>query len=279
MNASTDRPPEITADLVARLIRGQFPQWAKLSVTAVDPGGHDNRSFRLGQGMLVRLPSAAEYAAAVEREQRWLPVLSPALSQPIPLPIALGLPGCGFPWKWSVYRWLDGTAARPERNFQSRTVCARPGGLSSFATGRVAGWRSIARTRYVSSWRRAGCLRWAVAAGRRDSCCPAGPSIPHCHRQAMDSRSGKQAARAARLGAWRHCRRQPPGRRRTPLRRHRLRPVLCRGSRLRPGHCVDAVRRQDTADLPLGHRTRRRTLGSRAGLGSLEGTDRGRRAD
>ena len=115
MNASTDRPPEITADLVARLIRGQFPQWAKLSVTAVDPGGHDNRSFRLGQGMLVRLPSAAEYAAAVEREQRWLPVLSPALSQPIPLPIALGLPGCGFPWKWSVYRWLDGTAARPER--------------------------------------------------------------------------------------------------------------------------------------------------------------------
>ena len=28
---------------------------------------------------------------------------------PIPQPLARGAPGCGFPWPWSVYRWLPGT--------------------------------------------------------------------------------------------------------------------------------------------------------------------------
>lgn len=115
MAHSTNEPTEITVELVERLIQAQFPEWAELPVTAVEPSGHDNRTFRLGQGMLVRLPSAAAYASAVEREQRWLPVLAPELSQPIPQPIAIGQPRFGYPWKWSVYRWLDGTPARPER--------------------------------------------------------------------------------------------------------------------------------------------------------------------
>lgn len=65
--------------------------------------------------MVVRLPSAKAYATQVEREQRWLPLLAPGLSQPIPAPLAVGEPGFGYPWKWSVYRWLDGDTALPER--------------------------------------------------------------------------------------------------------------------------------------------------------------------
>ncbi|MGG2476391.1 phosphotransferase, partial [Rhizobium sp. BR5] len=43
----------------------------------VELSGWDNRSFRLGDDMLIRLPSAARYVAQVEKEHRWLPVLAP----------------------------------------------------------------------------------------------------------------------------------------------------------------------------------------------------------
>jgi aminoglycoside phosphotransferase (APT) family kinase protein len=38
-------------------------------------------------------------------------VLAPHLPLPIPAPMARGLPGEGYPYAWSVYRWLDGDIA------------------------------------------------------------------------------------------------------------------------------------------------------------------------
>jgi len=59
---------KIDESLVAALIADQFPQWAGLPLSRVLPGGWDNRTFRLGEDLLVRLPSAAAYAAQVEKE-------------------------------------------------------------------------------------------------------------------------------------------------------------------------------------------------------------------
>ena len=75
-------------------------------------GGWDNRTFHLGEEMTVRLPSAAPYALQVEKEQRWLPGLAPLLPLPIPVPLAIGEPGEGYPWHWSVYRWIEGETAK-----------------------------------------------------------------------------------------------------------------------------------------------------------------------
>jgi aminoglycoside phosphotransferase (APT) family kinase protein len=105
---------DIDASLVARLVATQFPQWAHLPVMPVQPGGWDNRTFHLGDEMSVRLPSAASYALQVEKEQRWLPKLAPLLPLPIPVPLAMGMPDNGFPWHWSIYRWLDGDTATVE---------------------------------------------------------------------------------------------------------------------------------------------------------------------
>ena len=102
------RKADITADLVSRLVASQFPRWAGLPVRPVEAGGWDNATFRLGEQMLVRLPSAQEYVPAVSKEQRWLPVLAAQLPMPIPEQLAVGVPGCGFPWPWSVCRWIDG---------------------------------------------------------------------------------------------------------------------------------------------------------------------------
>jgi aminoglycoside phosphotransferase (APT) family kinase protein len=108
-------PPTIDARLARRLIDSQFPQWSDLPITVVELDGWDNRSFRLGSELTVRLPSGDWYALQVEKEQRWLPVLAPQLPLPIPTPVAKGTPDAGFPYPWSVYRWLDGTPASHAR--------------------------------------------------------------------------------------------------------------------------------------------------------------------
>jgi aminoglycoside phosphotransferase (APT) family kinase protein len=101
----------IDVQLVRRLIAVQFPEWAELPIREAEPQGWDNRTFRLGDGLSLRLPSADRYVAQVEKEQRWLPRLAPHLPLPIPAPVAVGAPGQGYPWPWSINRWLEGEPA------------------------------------------------------------------------------------------------------------------------------------------------------------------------
>ncbi|TFC90468.1 aminoglycoside phosphotransferase family protein [Cryobacterium sp. TMT4-31] len=110
-------PARVTVDseLVQRLIATQFPQWSALPVTPVALGGWDNWTFHLGPEMSIRLPSAAEYALAVEKEQHWLPQIAGQLPLPIPTPLGKGRPSEDYPFSWSVYAWLDGETAAADR--------------------------------------------------------------------------------------------------------------------------------------------------------------------
>jgi aminoglycoside phosphotransferase (APT) family kinase protein len=116
--SSTDlRSDDVDIDvaLVRRLVAAQFPQWADLPVAPVAKSGVDNATYRLGKDMSVRLPRFPRWVGQVEREQRWLPRLAPQLPLPVPVPLAQGTPDESYPFPWSVYRWLDGEQALPER--------------------------------------------------------------------------------------------------------------------------------------------------------------------
>ena len=102
---------EIDIALVRRLLASQLPQWAHLELVPVPSAGTDNALFRLGADMVARLPRIHWAVGAVEKERRWLPRLAPHLPMAIPVPIASGAPGEGYPWPWSVYRWIDGENA------------------------------------------------------------------------------------------------------------------------------------------------------------------------
>ncbi|WFE47971.1 aminoglycoside phosphotransferase family protein [Verrucosispora sp. WMMD1129] len=110
-------PQRITVDAeqVRRLVADQFPHLANLPIEPVANGGWDNWTFHLGPDLLVRLPSAAEYALAVDKEHRWLPALAARLPLPIPTPVAKGRPDASYPYPWSIYRWLDGEPASLDR--------------------------------------------------------------------------------------------------------------------------------------------------------------------
>jgi len=102
---------EITAKVASALIAEQFPEFSHLPIRPVDHGGNDNRTFRLGTELSIRLPSAEEYVRQVKKEQQWLPKIAAHLSLPIPRPIAMGKPSEIYPWFWSIYQWLEGESA------------------------------------------------------------------------------------------------------------------------------------------------------------------------
>lgn len=102
---------EITRALVHRLVTTQFPHWADHPVHPVATQGMDNATYHLGDDKLVRLPRHARWENQVAREQYWLPRLAPHLPLAIPEPLAHGEPGQGYPFAWSVYRWLPGETA------------------------------------------------------------------------------------------------------------------------------------------------------------------------
>ncbi len=108
-----DPVPDI--DLARRLVAAQFPAWADLPVTDVELSGWDNRTFRLGGTLSIRLPRSRFYAEQVAKEQHWLPLLAPRLPVPIPRPVAQGRPGPGYRHPWSVYAWIEGQPATADR--------------------------------------------------------------------------------------------------------------------------------------------------------------------
>jgi len=106
---------DIDGALVGRLLAAQFPQWADLPIEPVPSAGTDNAIYRLGDDMAVRLPRIKGAIRQIDKEHLWLPRLAPHLPLAIPVPLAMGTPGEGYPWHWSVYQWLEGESAQSQR--------------------------------------------------------------------------------------------------------------------------------------------------------------------
>lgn len=107
--------PAIDPPLVQALLAQQHPDLAALPISAF-ADGWDNRIFRLGAELTVRMPRRVEGAQLMANEQRWLPGLVAGLPDgPDALatsaPLRLGEPGCDYPWHWTVGRWLPGQNA------------------------------------------------------------------------------------------------------------------------------------------------------------------------
>lgn len=98
-------------DLVHRLLAAQQPQWAGLPVAIVDSYGTDHDIYRLGPSMSVRLPRIGWASAQAAKEGQWLPRLAPHVPLAVPEQLALGVPGEGYPFVWSVCTWLPGSNA------------------------------------------------------------------------------------------------------------------------------------------------------------------------
>jgi len=98
----------VDTELVRALVSRAIPQYAGLPVWRLDASGSSNALFRLGNDLLVRLPRQPGGSVTISKEARWLPVLEPWLPVGVPEVVAVFEPGCDYPERWSVVRWIDG---------------------------------------------------------------------------------------------------------------------------------------------------------------------------
>ena len=102
---------DITPQLAKKLIANQFPEYGHLPITEVTQQGHDNRTYRIDNDLLIRMPTDKTYALKVPKEQDLLPKLAKHLSIAIPAPLKMGAPSADYPYPFSIYKWLEGNDA------------------------------------------------------------------------------------------------------------------------------------------------------------------------
>ena len=79
----------------------------------VRSGGTVNAMYRLGDRMAVRLPLTERFGADLLNEERWLPLLAPALPVPIPTVLGIGSADATYPSPWLVVDWIPGATPPP----------------------------------------------------------------------------------------------------------------------------------------------------------------------
>ena len=105
---------DIDEALVRQLLEEQFPLWAALPLSRVNPVGTVNAIFRLGDGLSVRLARRDGPTAPGGKEACWLPRLAGELPLDIPAPVAQGRPNRDYPWFWDIHTWVAGETAAVE---------------------------------------------------------------------------------------------------------------------------------------------------------------------
>ncbi len=108
MMATPDAEVEVDEGIVRALLADQHPDLASLPL-GVRVEGWDNVTIRLGDTLAVRMPRRAVGAEIAQTEWEWLPRIGAQWTFPAPVARRLGEPGRGYPWRWSVVPWIDGT--------------------------------------------------------------------------------------------------------------------------------------------------------------------------
>ncbi|MEL7155757.1 MAG: phosphotransferase [Actinomycetota bacterium] len=113
-----DDEPDTGSAVVRALLAAECPQWATRPIEYLQTSGTDNAMWRVrldsAPDVVVRLPRRANAAAGVDQE---IAVLQRIERSPIasivktPVVRHVGEPGEGYPHRWSVLEWIDGSDA------------------------------------------------------------------------------------------------------------------------------------------------------------------------
>ncbi|MEV4688595.1 aminoglycoside phosphotransferase family protein [Microbacterium sp. LWH3-1.2] len=105
--------PALIRELLADQAGATIPGATVLPLRKVAEGW-DSEVWRLGDDYAVRLPRRAIAAPLVLHEQLVLPEIARRLEPTgvgVPNPVVAGAPAAGYPWRWSVVRWIQGERA------------------------------------------------------------------------------------------------------------------------------------------------------------------------
>ncbi len=262
---------DIDDALVRGLLRAQQPQWADLPLRRVVSSGTDNAMFRLGDDMVVRLPRIERAVAAARRTSSdGCRCSHPHLPLAVPSPLATGDAGHGYPWRWSVYSWIEGDNAFDGADRRHGRGSPRPGRVHRRAPARstrrthhrpvgdaevLPSPSSINRRAEPSRPREASSTVAAVTAAWEAAMASAGAGIATRCGSMATSHAGNLLVHGGRI-----------------RRGHRLRQQRSRRSGVRPPRRLGSVRRAlDAAVFRDSGERRRRHVGTGPRLGSVHG--------
>ena len=236
---------EVSADLVRRLLADQHPDLARLPVEFL-ANGWDNELYRVGDGLVARLPRRALGAQIITNEQRWLPGLAARLPLPIPSPERTGVPACGYPYSWSVVPYLPGVPAAQASSFDPAAAAAAVGGFLGALHVPAPADAPANPFRGVPLAERAGTFAANLARLARPG--RPGRGAARVGRGAH----GPRLRRPARVAARRPAPGEHPGERRPGQRRDRLRRYHRGRSGQRPVGGLDAAPGRRPCHLLVG---------------------------
>lgn len=105
-----ERDCELSTELVARVLREQFPEHAPHDVRYLS-AGWDHAVYQLNGELIVRMPLRAGVARHVLPERAVLALAREVLPLAVPVIELCGQPGALFPYPFSGYRKLPGVIA------------------------------------------------------------------------------------------------------------------------------------------------------------------------
>ena len=100
----------ISDALAHDLLSAHAPRFAELPLTRLDNTGSTNVLFRMGDEYLLRLPRQPGGGECIAKEHRWLPIIGPSIPCAVPDVLRLVEASNKFPERWSILRWIEGTA-------------------------------------------------------------------------------------------------------------------------------------------------------------------------
>lgn len=103
----------ITEPLIRELIAEQTPRWAHLPLHRLNSTGTDNALFRMGGGLVLRIPRRPSAAVSLSKELDWLPRLA-GLPLDIPQLRHRGRVDLGVACEFGIFDWVDGDIATPD---------------------------------------------------------------------------------------------------------------------------------------------------------------------
>ncbi len=110
-----EREIYVSDETARELIVDQFPRWAHQPIRRVRSSGTVNAIFRIGDKVAARFPLLGTDPAGTHdllvREAAASAEFVRHSPFPAPVPMALGVPGHGYPLPWSVQSWIPGAVA------------------------------------------------------------------------------------------------------------------------------------------------------------------------
>ncbi len=125
-----DNEIALDAATVRKLVDAEFPKYSQLPLKRLSSSGSSNTLYRLGEALLVRLPRQPGGGAAIDKENRWSPLMSRYLPVEVPQIVVVGQPNFGYSESWSIARWIDGTLAQSSTRADQQDQLALAEGLA-----------------------------------------------------------------------------------------------------------------------------------------------------